>query len=175
MKRYTLEDHKAYRRQEDEKAAKEADERRERTEKKSARRAWLADGGSDKDFELEWPKLRDEGRRRRVVVPTAGPSRRSATAESAGFEGGLSMVHISNHGALFDGASASLRGVLGELEGVSPETLAQLDFISQPRTDCPPPQDDERHAVYNRLVLLALAENALEKQRAGVTKAKKAG
>jgi hypothetical protein len=67
MKRYTLEDHEAYRKEQDEKAAKEAEEQRERMEKETARRAWLADGGSDKDFQREWPKLRDEGRRRRVV------------------------------------------------------------------------------------------------------------
>jgi hypothetical protein len=85
------------------------------------------------------------------------------------------MVHIGNHVAIFDEASASLRGALGELEGVSDETLERIDYISQPRTDCPPPQDEERHAVYNRLVLLALAENALAGQQVGATKAKKAG
>jgi hypothetical protein len=67
MKRYTLEDHEAYRSQEDEKAAKEEEARRERMEKESGRRAWLSDGGSEADFEREWPKLRDEGWRRRVV------------------------------------------------------------------------------------------------------------
>jgi hypothetical protein len=67
MERYTLEDHEAYRKEQDEKAAKEAEELRKRTEKQSARRAWLADGGSAAGFEKEWPKLRDEGRRRRVV------------------------------------------------------------------------------------------------------------
>jgi hypothetical protein len=67
MKRYTLEDHEDYRKEQDEKAAKEAEERRERTEKESARRVWVGDGGSESDFEREWPKLRDEGRRRRVV------------------------------------------------------------------------------------------------------------
>jgi hypothetical protein len=67
MERYTLEDHEAYRQQQDEKAAKEAEERCERTEKESARRAWLADGGKEADFQREWPRLRDEGRRRRVV------------------------------------------------------------------------------------------------------------
>ena len=64
MERYSLEDHEAYRQEQDEKAAREAEERRERTEKESARRAWLADGGNASDFEREWPKLRDEGRRR---------------------------------------------------------------------------------------------------------------
>ena len=67
MKRYTLEDHEAYRKEQDEKAAKEAEERRERTERESARRAWLADGGKEADFAKAWPKLRDEGRRRRVM------------------------------------------------------------------------------------------------------------
>ena len=67
MERYTLEDFEAYRKEQDEKATKEAEERRERTEKESARRAWLADGGNSGDFEREWPKLRDEGRRRRVI------------------------------------------------------------------------------------------------------------
>ena len=67
MKRYTLEDHEAYRRQEDEKAAKEEETRNERMEKETARRAWLADGGKEGDFAKAWPKLRDEGRRRRVV------------------------------------------------------------------------------------------------------------
>jgi hypothetical protein len=46
MERYTLEDYEAYRKEQDEKAAKEAEERRERTEKETARRAWLAHGGS---------------------------------------------------------------------------------------------------------------------------------
>ena len=46
---------------------------------------------------------------------------------------------------------------------VSPEPLWHIDFISDPRTDCPPLQDDERHALYNRLILLALAESALER------------
>jgi hypothetical protein len=55
------------RREQDEKAAKVEEERRESMEKESARRAWLADGGSEADFQREWPKLRDEARRRRVV------------------------------------------------------------------------------------------------------------
>ena len=67
MPKYTAEMHEEYRRQQDEKAAKEEQERRERTEKESARRAWLAEGGRVEDFEREWPQLRDEGRRRRVV------------------------------------------------------------------------------------------------------------
>jgi len=67
MERYTLEDHEAYRKEQDEKAAKEAEERREQLEKDSALCVWLADGGREADFKKEWPKLRDEGRRRRVV------------------------------------------------------------------------------------------------------------
>ena len=67
MKRYTLEDHEAYRKEQDEKAAKEEEARREKMEKEAGRRAWLADGGSEADFEKVWPKLRDEGRRQRVL------------------------------------------------------------------------------------------------------------
>ena len=67
MPKYTAEMHEEYRRQQDEKAAKEEQARRQRTEKESARRAWLAEGGRVEDFEREWPQLRDEGRRRRIV------------------------------------------------------------------------------------------------------------
>jgi hypothetical protein len=67
MERYTLEDHEAYRKEQDEKAAKKEEARNARMEKETARRAWLADGGSEADFEKAWPKLRDEGRRQRVI------------------------------------------------------------------------------------------------------------
>ena len=65
--KYTQEMAEEYRRKQEERAAREAQERSERMEKESARRAWVADGGRAADFEKEWPKLRDEGRRRRVV------------------------------------------------------------------------------------------------------------
>ena len=65
--RYTKEMHEQYVAAQEEKARREREERQERTEKQSARRAWLEDGGSEADFERAWPKLRDEGRRRRVV------------------------------------------------------------------------------------------------------------
>lgn len=64
---YTKEMYEAYRLQQDEKATREAEELREKMEKESARRVWLSDGGGEADFEKAWPKLRDEGRRRRVV------------------------------------------------------------------------------------------------------------
>jgi hypothetical protein len=67
MPKYTAEMHQEYRRKEDEKAAKLEQERRERTEKESARRAWLAEGGRAEDFEQQWVQIRDEGRRRRVM------------------------------------------------------------------------------------------------------------
>jgi len=67
MERYTIKDYERYRKEQDEKAAREADERRVRTEKESARRSWLADGGSANDFEHEWPSLRNQARRQRVV------------------------------------------------------------------------------------------------------------
>ena len=65
--KYTKEMHEAYRKEQDAKAAKEEEKRRERTEEETARRAWQADGGAEADFQREWPRLRDEGRRRRVV------------------------------------------------------------------------------------------------------------
>jgi hypothetical protein len=65
--KYTIEMFEQFRKEQDEKAAKLEEERRERTEKETARRAWLADGGAAADFEREWSSLRDEGRRRRVV------------------------------------------------------------------------------------------------------------
>jgi hypothetical protein len=64
---YTKEDFLEYRRKVDEKAKKEEEAKRERTEKESARRAWLADGGSEADFEKEWPSLRNQARRKRVI------------------------------------------------------------------------------------------------------------
>jgi hypothetical protein len=67
MKEYTAADHERYRKEQDEKVAREAGERTQRMEKETARRAWLADGGRETDFEKAWPQLRDEGRRRRVL------------------------------------------------------------------------------------------------------------
>jgi hypothetical protein len=67
MGKYTKAMYEQFRKEQDQKAAKEAEERRERTETESARRAWLADGGREADFEKAWPKLRDEGRRQRVM------------------------------------------------------------------------------------------------------------
>ncbi len=79
----------------------------------------------------------------------------------------------------FDEASKKLRGILDELDGVSPETLERIDHIAYPRTDCPPPQDDQSTLVYERLVLLALAESTLARQEqpsaAGTAGARKAG
>ena len=36
-------------------------------ERESARKAWISDGGNAADFEREWPKLRNQGRRQRVI------------------------------------------------------------------------------------------------------------
>lgn len=87
------------------------------------------------------------------------------------------MAQISSSGlaSTFDDASVRLRQVLGKLEEaklVSPETLERIDFVSYPRTDCPPPHDVERHAVYNRLVLLALAEASLASAELSLGQAK---
>ncbi len=74
------------------------------------------------------------------------------------------IMHDRN-AALFDEASGKLRGIIEELPGVSEETLEAIDWISQPRTDCPPPQDTERHEVFNRLVLAAFGEALAGQQR----------
>jgi hypothetical protein len=42
-------------------------ELKEKSEKASARMAWLADGGSEADFEKQWPTMRDEARRQRLM------------------------------------------------------------------------------------------------------------
>jgi hypothetical protein len=65
--RYTAEMHQAHVEAEEKRKAEEERQRLERSEKETARRAWLADGGRAGDFEREWPGLRNEARRRRVV------------------------------------------------------------------------------------------------------------
>jgi hypothetical protein len=65
--KYTQEMYEEYRKEQDAKAESERQERAERTEKESAKREWILDGGREADFEREWPRLRDEGRRRRVI------------------------------------------------------------------------------------------------------------
>jgi hypothetical protein len=59
-------------------AEREAEQkaRAERVERNAARAAWLASGGDDGSFEAQWPSLRDEARRRRVLD-------RSGQAEAA--------------------------------------------------------------------------------------------
>jgi hypothetical protein len=64
---YTKEMHEAHAEAEETRKAEEERKRQERSERETARRAWLADGGREADFEKAWPKLRDEGRRQRVM------------------------------------------------------------------------------------------------------------
>jgi hypothetical protein len=73
-----------------------------------------------------------------------------------------------------DGTSAQLREVLGGLEGVSEETLARIDHLSRPTKDGPIPHDPKRVMLYERLVLLALAEATLESQKKQSKKTKAA-
>jgi hypothetical protein len=65
--KYTLEQFEADRQAREEREAKEEEERRERADKGAAKAAWIRDGGNARDFEREWPTLRDEQRRRRVM------------------------------------------------------------------------------------------------------------
>ena len=66
-KRYTREDFERDREAREARETKEKQDRQERMEKETARRVWLRDGGREADFERQWPKLRDEARRRRVM------------------------------------------------------------------------------------------------------------
>jgi len=85
------------------------------------------------------------------------------------------MVRFTSslHGQKYDATQTRIREILTDLEGVSDETIEQLEHISRPSGDGPAPHDDGIAVLYERLVLLALAENALAKQ-AGATKARKA-
>jgi hypothetical protein len=65
--KYTKEMHEEYRRQQDEKAAKEEQERREHVSKENARQAWIRDGGKPEDFEANWEQLKDDWRRQRIM------------------------------------------------------------------------------------------------------------
>ena len=78
------------------------------------------------------------------------------------------------HGQKYDAAQTRLREVLTDLEGISTKTLEQIERLSRPSGDGPAPHDEGVVTLYERLVLLALAENALERQQACATKAKKA-
>ena len=40
---------------------------RGRLEKDNARRAYLAEGGTEEEFEAAWPELREEARRQRAI------------------------------------------------------------------------------------------------------------
>jgi len=65
--KYTKEMFEEYRQEQDEKAAKEEPQRRDRWEEENARRAYLAEGGMAEEFEGAWPELREESRRRRAM------------------------------------------------------------------------------------------------------------
>ena len=86
------------------------------------------------------------------------------------------MVRFTNtlHGQKYDAAQTRLREVLTDLEGVSDETLEQIERISHPSGDGPAPHDDRIVTLYERLVLLALAENAQARQRVSTAKTRKA-
>jgi hypothetical protein len=56
-----------YRARVDAEQAKEAQERRERTEKETARRGFIREGGTEEQFERTWPELRDQARYQRTL------------------------------------------------------------------------------------------------------------
>ena len=67
MTKYTAEMHEEYRKEQDEKRTNEERERLLRLEKDNARRAYLAEGGTEEEFEKAWPEMREEARRRRAM------------------------------------------------------------------------------------------------------------
>ena len=80
------------------------------------------------------------------------------------------------HAQSYDAAQTRLREILTDLDGVSDETLEQIERISRPSGDGPAPHDEGVVVLYERLVLLALAENALatQQQTSSAPKARKA-
>jgi hypothetical protein len=73
---------------------------------------------------------------------------------------------VSRHlwGTWLDSSSTRIREVVGELEGVSEETLERIDHVSRPSGDGPVPRYPEDVMLYERLVLLALTEAQLSSQ-----------
>ena len=69
--RYTLEQFEADKQAREEREAKQKEERQEKAEREAARRAWIRDGGNPRDFERQWPELRDEARKQRVMSADA--------------------------------------------------------------------------------------------------------
>jgi hypothetical protein len=66
-RRYTEQEHQAYREKVDVQEAEEKQARADRVEKEAARALWTQDGGNASDFEKAWPGMRDEARRARIM------------------------------------------------------------------------------------------------------------
>ena len=75
------------------------------------------------------------------------------------------MVAKHLFGAWLDSSSAKLRELLGELEGVSEETLRRIDRVSRPSMDGPVPRYPNDVMLYDRLVMLAFAEHLAATQK----------
>jgi len=58
----------------------------------------------------------------------------------------------------FDESSAKLTNTLKRLNGVSQGRIEWIERSAYPRTDAPAPHDEARSTVYNREVLVSLAE-----------------
>ena len=67
MTEYSKADFEAYRKEQDEQAAKEQQTVREETAKNAARNAWIEAGGDAQAFEKNWPSIREQQLRDRVV------------------------------------------------------------------------------------------------------------
>jgi len=156
--------HETYRKEQDEKAAKEAqerDHRRQRMERANARRAWLADGGSEADFEKAWPSLRDEGRRRRVMDADRRAREAMRKAQRAESRKGRAMAARTIIEAERRENLEVLEETFAVLEGVTNEHLTALRRSSTTtalRSFYPLADDPLGQAAYTAAALRGLAE-----------------
>lgn len=67
LPKVTLEEVEANRKRQKEERERTAREGREEVEKGIAKRNWIADGGTEAEFESQWPQIRDEARRQRAA------------------------------------------------------------------------------------------------------------
>lgn len=66
-RKYSIEDHEAYRDRVDAEQAAKVQARAERVEKETARRGFLREGGTEEQFEQAWPSIRDQARHQRAL------------------------------------------------------------------------------------------------------------
>ena len=160
MGNYTKEMHEAYRKEQDEKAAQE-DRTRERTEKESARRAWLADGGKEATSSASGRAFAMRDAAGVSWTQTAGPAKRCVFTARAAFRRGSivtarTIIEAERHENLeaFEETFARLKGVTEEhVRTLSRASTTALRGSRYPQSDDPLAQ-----AAYTAAALRGLAE-----------------